>query len=95
VRAVGPGEVVLSRLLLAPIRWYRRYLSPLKRTPTCRYLPTCSDYAQQAIEMHGPIVGGWKALLRILRCNPLFRGGFDPVSPRCDHAHHDVVSEGP
>jgi putative membrane protein insertion efficiency factor len=85
-------------MLLAPIRWYRRYLSPLKRTPTCRYLPTCSDYAQQAIVMHGPLVGGWKALLRILRCNPLFRGGFDPVDPipaRCDHAHHDVVSEGP
>ena len=74
---------MLSRLLIAPIRWYRRYLSPLKRQPTCRYLPTCSEYAIEAIQTRGVIVGSLKALWRILRCNPLFHGGYDPV---CGHA---------
>jgi uncharacterized protein len=78
---------MLTRILLAPIRWYRRYLSPLKGRPTCRYLPTCSEYAIEAIETRGPLVGGIKAVWRILRCNPLFRGGYDPVdrSARCAH----------
>lgn len=76
---------MLRRLLLAPIRWYRRVLSPMKRTPTCRYLPTCSEYAVEAIETRGAVVGGFKALVRILRCNPLFRGGYDPV---CRHEGH-------
>ena len=73
----------LAALLTAPIRWYRRYLSPLKRHPTCRYLPTCSEYAIEAIQTRGAFVGGLKALWRILRCNPLFHGGYDPV---CGHA---------
>lgn len=76
---------MLRRLLLAPIRWYRRVLSPMKRTPTCRYLPTCSEYAVEAIETRGAVIGGFKALGRILRCNPLFRGGYDPV---CRHEGH-------
>ena len=83
---------MLTRLLTAPIRWYRRRLSPLKRTPTCRYLPTCSEYALEAIETRGWLVGSLKAMWRILRCNPLFRGGLDPVrrpehAPGCAVAH--------
>jgi putative membrane protein insertion efficiency factor len=78
---------VLSRLLLAPIRWYQRYLSPLKRAPSCRYLPTCSEYAAEAIRTRGALVGGLKALWRILRCNPLFKGGYDPVTKVCGHEH--------
>lgn len=73
---------MLTKILLAPIRWYRRWLSPLKRVPTCRYLPTCSEYAIEAIQTRGPVVGTLKAIGRILRCNPLFRGGWDPVD-RC------------
>ncbi|MEZ4399102.1 MAG: membrane protein insertion efficiency factor YidD [Kofleriaceae bacterium] len=82
---------MLSRILLAPIRFYRRYLSGLKRAPTCRFLPTCSEYAIEAIERRGPIVGFGKAVWRILRCNPLCKGGYDPVErdpatpARCGH----------
>ena len=75
---------MLRRLFTAPIRFYRRFLSPLKRHPSCRYLPTCSAYAIEAIEKRGPVVGSAKALWRVLRCNPLFRGGYDPVEPVCE-----------
>ncbi len=74
---------MLSRLLIAPIRWYRRYLSPLKRQPTCRYLPTCSEYATEAVQKRGIFVGGALATWRVLRCNPLCHGGYDPVP--CSH----------
>jgi putative membrane protein insertion efficiency factor len=73
---------MLTRLLIAPIRWYQRYLSPLKRTPSCRYLPTCSQYAIEAVQTRGPLVGVALAVWRILRCNPLFHAGYDPV-PEC------------
>lgn len=72
---------MLKRLLIAPIRFYQRFLSPLKRASSCRYLPTCSSYAIEAIERRGVVVGSLKAVWRILRCNPLFRGGYDPVDP--------------
>lgn len=70
----------LRRLATAPIRFYRRFLSPLK-PPMCRFDPTCSAYAQEAIEAHGILRGAGLALWRILRCNPLCRGGHDPVPP--------------
>ena len=57
----------LTAVLLAPIRFYRRYLSGLKRAPTCRFLPTCSEYALEAIQRRGPIVGLGKAAWRIVR----------------------------
>lgn len=79
---------LLTRALLAPVRFYRRYLSGLKRVPTCRFLPTCSEYAIEAIETRGPVVGLGKAAWRILRCNPLCRGGYDPVTP-CQHRHDE------
>ena len=75
-------------LVLAPVFAYRRVLSPLKRTPTCRYLPTCSEYAIEAVRKRGIVVGGLLAVGRILRCNPLFHSGVDPVptgSRRCSH----------
>lgn len=77
---------MLTRLVLAPVRFYRRYLSGLKPVPTCRYLPTCSEYCVEAIETRGVLVGGLKALWRIARCNPLFHGGYHPVNgPTCVH----------
>ena len=57
---------------------YRRYISPLK-SPCCRYIPTCSEYAMIAIERYGAARGGWLALKRILRCHPFHEGGYDPV----------------
>ena len=70
------------RILSAPIRFYRRFLSPLI-PPSCRFQPTCSAYALEAIELHGPVKGLLLALRRIGRCHPIkFLGGssgFDPV----------------
>ncbi len=68
----------MKRFLLAVVRGYRRYVSPLHR-PCCRFTPTCSQYALEAIEKYGARKGGWMALKRILRCNRLFPGGYDPV----------------
>lgn len=72
---------MLTRVVLAPVHFYRRFLSPLKSCPSCRYLPTCSEYAIEAVEKRGVVRGLFMAAWRLLRCNPLFRGGYDPVEP--------------
>ncbi len=71
----------LGRACATPVRWYRRFLSPLK-PPMCRFAPTCSQYAIEALEQHGLLRGGALALWRIARCHPFCRGGHDPVPPR-------------
>ena len=73
-------------LVLLPVHVYRVALSPLKRGPTCRFLPTCSEYALDAVRERGIVVGVALAVWRILRCNPLSHGGFDPVPGR-RHRH--------
>lgn len=65
-------------LVLSLIRAYRLCLSPLL-PPACRFTPTCSEYATQAIERYGIMRGGWMSLRRLLRCHPLCPGGVDPV----------------
>ena len=65
-------------LLIQPIRFYQKYISPLK-PPTCRFTPTCSQYAIEAIRKHGPFKGVALAVWRILRCNPWGGSGYDPV----------------
>ena len=60
------------------IRIYRRYVSPFT-APTCRFHPTCSAYADEALERYGPVRGSWLALKRILRCQPFAHHGYDPV----------------
>ncbi len=67
-----------KRLLLWLIRFYQRSISPL-HPACCRFTPTCSQYALEAIQRYGALKGGLVALRRILRCNPLCRGGYDPV----------------
>lgn len=66
-------------LLIGPIRFYQRFLSPLKPSPTCRFFPCCSAYAATALRRFGLLRGGLMALCRVLRCNPLCKGGVDPV----------------
>lgn len=69
----------MKRLLLALIRFYRSKISPL-RAPCCRFTPTCSSYALEAVEKYGAVKGGFLAIKRLLRCNPWYKGDyFDPV----------------
>jgi hypothetical protein len=74
-------------ILLILIKFYRLAISPMF-PPTCRFQPTCSQYAIEAIERFGAIKGSWLALRRILRCHPFSAGGYDPVpekGPDCQH----------
>ena len=71
----------MKRLMLAAIRFYRRYISPM-RQPCCRFTPTCSQYALEAIEKYGALKGGWLALKRLCCCHPFYHGKrqfYDPV----------------
>ena len=68
----------MKRVLIALVKFYRRNISPL-RPPCCRYIPTCSQYALEALEKYGAMKGSWLALRRILRCHPFHKGGYDPV----------------
>ena len=68
----------MKAVLLWMIRFYRKVISPA-RPPCCRFIPTCSAYALEAIEKYGALKGGWMAFRRILRCNPFHKGGYDPV----------------
>lgn len=72
--------VIARKIMKAPIRFYRKFISPLK-PPTCRFYPSCSQYALQAIDEYGALQGGWMAVKRIARCHPFHPGGFDPVPP--------------
>ncbi|MGI6498720.1 MAG: membrane protein insertion efficiency factor YidD [Oscillospiraceae bacterium] len=68
----------MKKILLALISFYRREISP-GRPPCCRFMPTCSAYALEAIERHGALKGGFLALRRVLKCHPFHKGGYDPV----------------
>ena len=68
----------MKKILIAIIRLYQKYLSPMKRTE-CPYVPSCSCYGLEAVEKHGALKGGLLAFWRVLRCNPFSKGGYDPV----------------
>jgi len=68
----------MKTVLLAALRFYKAHISP-QLPPACRYTPTCSEYAMEAIERHGALRGGLLAAKRVLSCNPFSRGGYDPV----------------
>lgn len=72
----------IKKVLIFLIRTYQVTLSPRVSNGACRYYPTCSHYAIEAIEVHGIFKGSFLAFKRILRCNPLFKGGYDPVPPK-------------
>lgn len=69
---------MLKKAAIGAIRWYQRQISPLL-PDACIYIPTCSQYAVEAIEKYGVVKGCWLGVRRILRCHPLHAGGYDPV----------------
>ena len=73
---------LIKKAMIFLIRTYQLTISPRFSHGSCRYTPTCSQYAIEAIEIHGIFKGTLLAALRILRCNPLFKGGWDPVPPK-------------
>ena len=68
----------MKRILIFIIKLYRKYISPLKQ-PCCRFYPSCSQYAIDAISKYGALRGGFMAIKRIIKCNPFNPGGYDPV----------------
>jgi putative membrane protein insertion efficiency factor len=70
----------MKKVLQVPIHVYRKFISPLK-PPTCRFYPTCSQYALEALEEHGAVKGSWLAAKRIAKCHPFHPGGIDKVPP--------------
>ena len=72
----------MARLLIFLIQFYRNGISPL-RLPSCRFQPTCSEYAVEALAEYGLIRGGWLSMVRLVKCGPWHRGGWDPIPERC------------
>ncbi|MDO4788477.1 MAG: membrane protein insertion efficiency factor YidD [Johnsonella sp.] len=70
---------MIKKTLIYMIKLYQKYLSPLKWRTHCIYVPTCSEYAIQALKKHGLVKGSALAVWRIIRCNPFSKGGYDPV----------------
>jgi putative membrane protein insertion efficiency factor len=75
-------------LLLHAYKWVVSPLLP----PSCRYVPTCSEYAMEAVERYGALRGGWMAMARLLRCHPFVKGGYDPVGRRGSSTHRALRS---
>ena len=75
---VRSGSAMIKRFFLAAIHWYQRRISPVL-PDACIYIPTCSQYAVEAIEKYGVVKGCWLGMRRILRCHPFHAGGYDPV----------------
>jgi hypothetical protein len=82
----------MTALALLILRTYKRWLSPLLPV-SCRYVPTCSEYAMEAVERYGILRGGFMAAGRLLRCHPFVKGGYDPVphNRRSGNWHHSAV----
>jgi uncharacterized protein len=82
-----------AKLVTLQLLWaYKWAVSPLL-PPACRFVPTCSEYAMEAVERYGALRGGWMAFARILRCHPLTRAGYDPVVKRAvPHKRSDCQS---
>lgn len=83
-KPIRPIGRLLALPLLALIKLYQWFLSPLMGN-ACRFTPSCSHYGYEAIKAHGPLLGGWLAAMRVLRCNPWGGAGHDPVPP--PHRH--------
>jgi uncharacterized protein len=87
----GVRRSLPTRVLIMLLRGYQRWISPAL-PPTCRFYPTCSAYAIEALQVHGPLRGSWLTVRRLLRCAPWHPGGVDPVPPRRSRSarnHHE------
>jgi len=84
--AIRAAILAVRKIYILPIKLYRKFLSPGKGMPTCRFTPTCSQYAMEAVMEWGIVIGTVLALWRLIRCNPFSKGGYDPVPklPRRD-----------
>ncbi|MBN8426626.1 MAG: membrane protein insertion efficiency factor YidD [Xanthomonadales bacterium] len=85
----------MRRILIALLRLYKRFISPLLGQH-CRFHPSCSEYAMQALDVHGVLKGSWLTIKRLARCQPFCEGGLDPVPPRhtkCRCAEPDPSSD--
>ncbi|MGV0644063.1 membrane protein insertion efficiency factor YidD [Mycolicibacterium sp. XJ879] len=81
---------VVARGVIFVIQLYRNMVSPL-RLPTCRFMPTCSQYAVDALGEYGLMKGGWLATVRLLKCGPWHKGGWDPIPERGGEAHQSCA----
>ena len=87
-RGAGPGR--LARIVIAVIQGYRHMVSPL-RLPSCRFMPTCSQYAVEALTEYGLVRGAWLSAVRLVKCGPWHRGGWDPIPERSCEADQGKV----
>ena len=84
---------MMARILIFLIQLYRNTISPL-RLPTCRFTPTCSQYAVEALSEYGVVRGGWLSIVRLVKCGPWHRGGWDPIPERrAPHVDSAVVDD--
>jgi putative membrane protein insertion efficiency factor len=89
IRRAGAG---VARGVIFLIQLYRHTVSPL-RLPSCRFMPTCSQYAVDALTEYGLFRGAWLTLIRLLKCGPWHPGGWHPIPDRCPHDHESVSSD--
>jgi putative membrane protein insertion efficiency factor len=82
----------VARVMIGLLRFYQRWISPAF-PPTCRFYPTCSAYAIEALQVHGPLRGSWLTVRRLLRCAPWHPGGIDPVPPRRPRSARNHLEE--
>jgi putative membrane protein insertion efficiency factor len=92
-RPAGDRPSAVARGAIALIAGYQRFISPLM-APRCRFYPSCSSYALEAVQVHGAVRGSWLALRRLLRCHPFHPGGIDPVPPPRS-GRRDGAADGP
>lgn len=78
---------LIKKLMIFMIKSYQLTMSPRFSGGACRYTPTCSQYTLEAIEIHGILKGTYLGIRRIARCNPFFKGGYDPVPPKTEKKH--------
>jgi putative membrane protein insertion efficiency factor len=84
---------ILQKVALGMLRGYKWAISPML-PPACRYVPTCSEYAMEAVERYGVLRGGWMAAGRLLRCHPFVKGGYDPVPHTSSQECAGIKSDG-